>query len=884
MPGEQPKVPSGTVTFLFSDVVGSTRLWAADPDTMSVSLRIHDQMFNETIAKYEGHVFSTAGDSFAAAFARASAAVDCAQAIQQGLAGVDWGPWPQLTVRIGLHQGEAEERDANYFGPVVNQAARVMATAHGGQTVLTDSVRDAAGVVTRDLGTHTLRDIEVPVHLSQLGDTEFPPLWSVGAGIVSLPSPRTSLVGREPAIDEIRRLVAAHRLVTLTGVGGCGKTRLAIEVAYREVPFHPEGVWFVDLSTIADDVALPGVFASALSVAISPGTEATEQIAAYLAPREALLVVDNCEHVIDGAAGLIDVLLETAPRLRVIATSRESLEIEGEFTWKVPSLATGSHAAAVELFVERARAAGATLPDNTRSSADIGEVVEHLDGIPLAIELAAARARSMSVTEIRDLLDDRFRLLSGGSRRSRQRQATLEGTVQWSYDLLSDAEQSMLQNLSVFAGGFSVGDVAAVAQVPEHQARDLVDALAAKSLVDVTRDSVGHVRHRLLETIRLFALARLVDAGGAEAARDRHLDHFSLHGTRMSLADWWELDQVIRIGREYENFRSAIIWALERDRTGAAVRLAAMGGEAACSRGEGQLAIDVLRRMVDLAPADRGFALGSLGWVLVSLGDIEGAMVAVRDAHEVARDHPGDYMILVLIVESLVVQIFGDIRRSGDLFYEARDLATGEGVANLVAGVDLFLALWLMAPMQFDDAVRVARTALASAPEFGYRHVIETSLAWSLLVSGRLDEAVDVVKAFTPVPPGSQWAHNNTIITHLVMGHTDGPEDAARSLAPAAREAILRRPKIISDFLVAFAYLAYLAGDLDRVEEITSVTLPFGAGPTYNYLLQQLAGATAENGIEVLEGFKAAHPALELYVLEAEHAPRLFAEELERWS
>ncbi|MGA3149653.1 MAG: hypothetical protein ABSF33_19595 [Acidimicrobiales bacterium] len=255
-------------------------------------------------------------------------------------------------------------------------------------------------------------------------------------------------------------------------------------------------------------------------------------------------------------------------------------------------------------------------------------------------------------------------------------------------------------------------------------------------------------------------------------------------------------------------------------------------------------------------------------------------MAAVRDAHEVAQDHPGDYLILVLIVESIVNQIFGDIRRSGDLYHQARDLAVAEGIPNL-AGVDLFVATWIMIPMRFDEAARVACAALASAPEYGYRHVIETAL---LLAGGRIDDAGEVVADFTPIPPGSQWAHVNTIVTHLVMAHADGPEAAARSLAPAAREAILRRPKIMSDFLTAFAYLAYLSGDLDRVAEITSVTLPFGVGYIYNYLLQQLAGATGEDGIAVIEGFRAAHPSLELYFLDAEHAPRLLAEEFERWS
>jgi hypothetical protein len=388
----------------------------------------------------------------------------------------------------------------------------------------------------------------------------------------------------------------------------------------------------------------------------------------------------------------------------------------------------------------------------------------------------------------------------------------------------------------------------------------------------------------LSDTIAKYEGHVFSTAGDSYAARDRHLDHFSRHGTPSSLATWWRIEQVVRMGREFENFRSAIIWALERDRTDAAVRLAAMGAEAACSRGEGQLAIDVLRREAELVPTDRGVALCALEWVLVTMGDVEGVMAAVRDAHEVGRDHPGDFLVHVLIVASLVVQFFGDIRRSGELFHEARDRAVSAGESNLVVGSDLFVAAWLMIPMRYDEAARVARAALAAAPEFGYRHVIETGLAWSLLAAGRVEEAVEVVADLTPVPPGSQWAHSNTITTHLVMGHTDGPETAARSLAPAAREAILRRPNIMSASLVAFAYLDYLAGDLDRVAEITSVTLPFAGGSVYNYLVQRRAGATEDDAIEVLEAEAVARPAPEAFVLEAEHAPRLLAEELERWA
>ncbi len=247
--------PSGVVTFLFSDVVGSTRMWTDHPDGMAASLQVHDRLFETVCSGFGGYIFAKAGDSFAVAFSRASAAVACADELQRALHQADRSASPALRVRIGVHLGEAEERDDNYFGPTVNLAARVMAVANGGQCLVTDAVRDAAGVHVRDLGIHTLRDIEAPVHLSQLGEQEFPLIGSTGSSRVSLPFPRTSLVGREGAVEEIRRLLRDNRLVTLAGVAGCGKTRLAIEVAHQETSSHPGGTWFVDLSTIPDEAA-----------------------------------------------------------------------------------------------------------------------------------------------------------------------------------------------------------------------------------------------------------------------------------------------------------------------------------------------------------------------------------------------------------------------------------------------------------------------------------------------------------------------------------------------------------------------------------------------------------------------------------------------------
>ena len=757
---------------------------------MAASLRIHDHLFRDAIAKYDGHVFSTAGDSFAAAFARASAAVDCAEAVQEALAQVDWGTWPALSVRIGLHQGEAEERDSNYFGPTVNLAARVMAVAHGGQTLLTDGVRDASGVQVTDLGTHTLRDIETAVHVSQLGDYEFPPLRTPTAGIVSLPSPRTSLVGREESVAKVRQLLAAHRLVTLTGVGGCGKTCLAIEVAHREAPSHPQGVWFVDLSTIADEAALPGAFATALRLTIDVDQVQRGAIANYLAPREALLIVDNCEHMVDEVADLLDVLLGSCDQIRVLATSRESLEIDGEFTWKIPSLSSVDGAPAVQLFLERAEAAGAELMNDDESTAAIIEIVDRLDGIPLAIELAAARTRVMEVNEILGLLDDRFRLLSGGARRSRQRQATLEGTVQWSYDLLDEAEQQMLQVLSVFQGGFAIPDVASVASTSPHEARRLVDALTAKSLVDVTRDASGSLRHRLLETIRLFALEQLIERGATEETRDRHLADFHAEPAGSSLEVWASFAGMHRVDVEYENLRSAAMWAIEHDRTDMAQRLMALISEGAEARGEVQLVIDCLELDCDLEPRDRIFVNSRLGVALNTHRHETRAESVLQAACATGAEHPSEFLVGALIYSGLNRMAQRDVPGARADYETAREFADAHCGTNVRAMARIAMLGQLVAEWRFPELVELCDEWIYTAPEFGFRHIFEGVRAWGLLRLDRIDEATAATSSFTAVPPASQWAALNLVIRHAVLAHVDGPDESSRSMAQATSELV----------------------------------------------------------------------------------------------
>lgn len=869
---------------MFSDVVGSTRLWAKDPDAMSASLRVHDGLFTDTIAKFGGHVFATAGDSFAAAFNAARAGVECAGAVQEALAHTDWGVGSALSVRIGLHAGEAEERGGNYFGPPVNLTARVMSVAHGGQCIFTDSVRDSAGILATDLGVHTLRDIEAPVHLNQLGDEEFPPLWSLGAGIVSLPLPRTSLVGREESVKQVRKLLGIHRLVTVTGVGGCGKTRLAIEVAYREVPSHPDGVWFVDLSAIADAVALPGTIASALRLGIVPDVDPLDQIATYLAPRVALLVVDNCEHLVDEVAERLDVLLARCPQLTVLATSRETIGIDGELPWKIPSLTAGSDEAAVQLFIDRAASVGVTIHETESTVGLLADIAQRLDGIPLAIELAAARTQSLDLTEIRDLLDDRFRLLSGGARRSRQRQATLEGAVQWSYDLLSDAEREMLEVLSVFQGGFAIADAAAVADLDLLATIDVVEALVAKSLVDVTRDGAGHLRHRLLETIRLFALARLVDVGKGDSTRDRHMEHFYRDDGCASGNELVSLRTVTRLALEYENLRSAATWALERGRPEVTARIAAFLPNGAADRGEMALVVRWLQLPADLSPEDRVLVNGILSWRLVIAGDIAAAQAAIGVALEVAERHPCEWALLAPVIQGARLAFFGELAESGAVLRDV--LSSAERIAGprTQAMAADYLTIYLMQSWRWQETVDVADHALEIAPDYGYRYSIEVSRATALLALGRISDAEQAMSTLTAVPEAWREAHMNIICSHAVMGHTHTPAVAAKSLASKTVEFVARRPDVASDFLMGFAYLRHLVDDAARVREIIDYTYSAGLPGIWSFLALAPLGATSENAVEIYDSYAREHPIEQRLARAARHSHRLLAEELARWS
>jgi predicted ATPase len=559
------------VTFLFTDIEGSTRRWEADADSMRMALSKHDRMLQTAIESHDGFIFSRTGDGMVAAFASPRCAVDAAMAAQRAL---------ELPVRMGIATGESELRDGDYFGTVLNRAARVMAAGHGGQILVADSTAGLlSGIDLVDLGPRRLRDVPIPVGVFQVRAeglrTEFPPLRALDTTAGNLRPAATSLIGRQSEVDEIQVAVRSHRLVTLTGVRGVGKTRLALEAAAHLAGEFPDGVWLFELAAVADPAAVPDAVAVVLGITQQPGKSVSDSVASALAGRSRLLVFDNCEHVIDSVADLVEAILATSATVKILATSREGIGVADEQLWRVPSLHVG---AAVELFVERAQSVVSdALADEATAVEDI---CRRLDGIPLAIELAASRMASMTATEVGDRLDDRFKLLVD-SRRGLERHQTLRQTVAWSYDLLDDAEKSLLAWCSVFSGGFDLKSACAVAgsdDIDEYAILDLLDALVRKSLLVADRSS-GRTRFSMLETIRQFAEEQLAARGEATEARAAHAGYFA--GKEADIMDLWDSPRQRKaydwFKVELANVRTAFRWADHGDLNGGAA-IAAYSG------------------------------------------------------------------------------------------------------------------------------------------------------------------------------------------------------------------------------------------------------------------------------------------------------------------
>ncbi len=591
-------LPTGTVTLLFTDIEGSTTLLQRLGDAYRQVLQDHNSLVRAAIQVGTGQELQITGDAFFVVFARAKDAIAGAMAAQQALLKHPWPDGVSIKVRMGLHTGEPALSGDGYVGLDVNRAARIASAAWGGQIVISRTTRaliehDMPEHVTlRDLGYHRLKDLEHPEHLYQVLHPvlplEFPPLRSLDTLPTNLPRRLSSFIGRDRELQEVKRLLTSTRLLTLIGPGGAGKTRLAVQVAGDLLDGFAHGAFFVELAAVSDSSLVTQAVASVLGVREEPGRPLQATLTTYLRGRHLLLILDNCEHLVETVAELADTLLQTAPRLQILCTSREALGIAGETAFRVPSLSLPdprhvppvdalTQYEAVRLFVERAADVVPGFTVTEQNAAAIIQICRRLDGIPLAIELAASRVKVLTVDQIAARLDDRFRLLSGGPRTALPRQQTLKAAMDWSYDLLTAQEAAVLRRLAVFSGGCTLDAAEVVCAgdgVERDDVLDLITRVIDKSLVMVEGDG-PEVRYRLLETVRQYGRDKLMESGEASAARARHMEWFASLAERAApeLQKATQATWLPRLDAEQDNARAALEWACSNGRAETALRL-----------------------------------------------------------------------------------------------------------------------------------------------------------------------------------------------------------------------------------------------------------------------------------------------------------------------
>ena len=682
-------LPTGTVTLLLADVEGSTRLWETQPNQMTAAIARLNQVVSDTIAAHNGvrPVEQGEGDSFVAAFARASDAVAAALEMQRA-------PLAPIRLRIGVHTGEIQLRDeGNYAGPTINRTARLRDLGHGGQTLLSGTtealVLDGlpAGVWLTDLGTHPLRDLPRPERVVQLCHpdliNEFPPLRvSKVLASQSLPVQLTSFVGRDAEQTKVRELLRENRMLTLTGAGGAGKTRLAIEVAGRLSGEFSDGVWCVDLAPITDPELVPLTVARAFGLPDQPGRSTMDTLTRFIATRQMLVVLDNCEHLLDASAALVNALLGAAAGLTLLATSREPISVPGEVSWRVPSLSLADEA--IELFTDRARRARSDFALNDENAATVGEICRRLDGLPLAIELAAARVRALSLTEILDSLHDRFRLLTGGARTAVRRQQTLRASVDWSHALLTEPERVLFRRLAVFLGGFDFDGAQSVCgggDVERYQVLDQLALLVDKSLV-VADDIAGSTRYRLLETVRQYALEKLGESGEADAVRSRHRDHYTAMAALLDAPGTDYEQRLEQTETEIDNLRAAFAWSRENSDIELALALACSLQLLWLARGrvrEGlawfdTALVDDTAQHVELTATTRARAMADRALLAVLIGAAD-SLGQAQQALAMARELDNPALLARALTICYLIAVFTNPEVTGEYFAEAADLA-----------------------------------------------------------------------------------------------------------------------------------------------------------------------------------------------------------------
>jgi len=823
------ELPTGTVTLLLADVEGSTRLWETQPDAMKAAVARLDRTLADAVAAHRGvrPVEQGEGDSFVIAFARAADAVACALTLQQA-------PLAPIKLRIGLHTGDIQLRDeGNYIGPTINRTARLRDLAHGGQTVLSGATEPLVvdqlppDVSLTDLGTHALRDLPRPERVVQLCHpdlhNDFPPLRTANAVAAErLPVQLTSFVGRQAEMKGIREALADNRLVTLTGAGGAGKTRLAVQVAAELATDFADGVWYVDLAPITDPEVVPVTVARALGLLDQPGEPTIDLLRRSIRDRRMLMLLDNCEHLLDASADLITGLLSGCPALTLLTTSREPIGVAGEVSWRVPSLSLTDEA--IELFADRARR---TKPDFrvTAANADtVTEICRRLDGLPLAIELAAARVRALSPTELLTSLHDTFRLLTGGARTAVRRQQTLRASVDWSHALLSEPEQALFRRLAVFYGGFDIDAAQAVGGGERYQVLDQLTLLVDKSLV-IADDSPHGTRYRLLETVRQYAQEKLHESREGNDVRIRHRDHYTAMAALLGAqADSDHQRRIEQAETELDNLRAAFAWSRESSDTELAMALASALLPLWLSRGlmqEGRnwlvaVLTDADNENVE-ASAERAKAsvvrvvLESFRAMTVDLDDAERTLAAAREL--------GDPALVARALTACGLRAADDRESSVAYFAEAAALARDSGDSWWLGQT---LALESMYALLFGEPVAIpvaAEEALRIADSIGDKFVSRQCryiLGWAQVLRGELTEGLiqlrDVDEECTAARD-AMFSMITSSVRAITLAYR-GQIDAARTAAEVAFQRLTNLFDAYTGIVyAASAFVQLAAGD-----------------------------------------------------------------------
>jgi len=843
-------LPTGTVTLLLADVEGSTRLWETQPDEMTAAFARLDHALSGLVVAYAGvrPVEQGEGDSFVLAFARASDAVACALELQRA-------PLAPISLRIGLHTGEVQLRDEdNYIGPTINRTARLRNLAHGGQTVLSGTTEALvidmlpADVWLTELGTHELRGVARPERVVQLCHpdlrNDFPPLSTTkNVAAYNLPLQFTSFVGRDPQLTEVRKLLTETRLVTLTGAGGVGKTRLAVQVANQLADDYADGVWYVDLAPITDPDLVPVTTARALGLPDQPGRSTIDTLLRFVRDRQMLVVLDNCEHLLDACAELVLALLGAAPGLTLLATSREPIGMAGEATWRVPSLSVADEA--VELFADRARLTQTGFTVTQQNAAVLAEICARLDGVPLAIELAAARVRALSLVEILDSLHDRFRLLTGGSRTAVRRQQTLRASVDWSHALLTEPERILFRRLAVFYGGFDVDAAQTVAgsgAVERYQVIDQLTLLVDKSLV-VADDSGGRTRYRLLETVRQYALEKLGESSEAHSVRSRHRDYYTKLAALLDNPAGGDYEQLIgRADLELDNLRAAFGWSRENSDIELALTLASSLQPLWQARGrlrEGLTWFDTSlaednTQHPEVAPAVRARALADSAVLGIWAGAADSPDHA-QQALAIAREVDDPALLARALTACGYIAAFFDAEAARAYLAEAMGLARALGDRWRLSQILIAQAVAVRGdPIALRAAAEEGRDlADATGDRFGSRRC-RVRLGLAQLLQGDLAGAV---AQFAAVADEAEAAHDEIFradglaLQGVALAY-QGDTAAARAAADAAVEATAE----LGGFKAGLAYwalavVALAAGDVAMARDATEAAWPHASAP-----------------------------------------------------